>query len=133
MNIDITSELQFKTARSGGSGGQNVNKVETMVMALWQPLQTTILNDEQKQLVEIKLRHLISKEGFIQTKSQVHRSQLANKDEAIEKMNALINKALEKKKLRIAVKVPKAVIEKRIENKKRNSEKKQLRKQPIKY
>jgi ribosome-associated protein len=125
---DISKEIQFQTARSGGKGGQNVNKVETMVMGFWKPDDTLLFNDEDKQLIKEKLSHKINAEGFLVVKSQVHRSQLSNKDEVIRKMNELVKQALTKKKARIATKIPKAVREKRIENKKRMAEIKEGRK-----
>ncbi|MBC9931315.1 alternative ribosome rescue aminoacyl-tRNA hydrolase ArfB [Chitinophaga qingshengii] len=127
MNIDVTPELTFRTARSGGSGGQHVNKVETMVEGYFHIDTSALLTPEQKQLLHEKLANRINTEGILQVKSQTARTQLGNKQEVIFKINDLINKALIPRKKRIATKVPKAVIEKRIQFKKRISEKKQLR------
>jgi ribosome-associated protein len=87
-----------------------------------------LLNEEQKQVLKEKLSNRINAEGFLQVKSQTHRTQLANKEEAIQKINELIQQALKKKKPRIATKMRKAVKEKRIESKKRKSEIKSGRK-----
>lgn len=125
----ISTELSFKTARSGGAGGQNVNKVETMVEGYWDIAASRLFTDEQKATLTEKLSNRITKEGLLMVKSQVHRSQLANKEEVIKKMQALVTQALHKKKLRIAVKPSKAAKEKRLTAKKKMGEKKALRQQ----
>ena len=126
--IDLTKEIALQTTRSGGKGGQNVNKVETAVIASFHISTSLLISDEQKIVLKEKLSNRITGDGFLQVKAQTHRTQLANKEEAIEKINNLVNAALIKKKLRIATKTSKAAKEKRIESKKRQAEIKSGRK-----
>ena len=128
MKIDITSEIQFQTARSGGKGGQNVNKVETMVQGRWHILSSKLFSDDQKIRIQEKLANRITTDGDLMVKSQESRSQLENKSLVIEKMNDLVAKAMLRKKARMATKPSKAAIEKRIESKKKKSEHKSFRK-----
>ena len=125
--IDITKEIEFQTARSGGKGGQNVNKVETMVEGYFHIDKSLILSEQQKEILTRKLASKVNSEGFLQVKSQVHRSQLENKQEVVEKMHLLIEQALKKEKKRIATKPSKAAKAKRLDSKKKQSGHKQNR------
>ena len=127
MIKDVSSEIQFQTARSGGAGGQNVNKVETMVMGFWPVAASALFTEIQKQLLLEKLSNRINKEGLLLVKSQVYRTQQSNKEEVIRKMNDLIAAALTPKKARIASKPTRAAKEKRIESKKKQGDQKQNR------
>ena|ERR1700756_4207486 len=125
--MDISAEIRFKTARSGGAGGQNVNKVETMVEGYWHIAATHLFNDDQKELIYQKLANRINAKGELLVKSQEERSQLGNKHIVIKKMNKLVTKALIVPKKRKPTKPGKAAKQKRIDNKKKVGETKQLR------
>ncbi len=118
MKIDITSEITFKTARSGGKGGQNVNKVESMVEGRWHIENSSLLSETQQQILLQKLSTKITTDGFLLAKSQESRTQLANKEIVIKKLNIWVNTALIIKKSRIATNPSKQAREQRILTKK---------------
>src|SRR5581483_9092736 len=127
MKIDITKEIIFRPARSGGKGGQNVNKVETMVEGYFSVQNSGLLTEEEKNILEHKLASRINSDGFIQVRSQVHRTQLGNKEEVIRKMHEILETGLKKEKRRIATKPSAAARERRIELKKRQGQVKEGR------
>lgn len=124
----LAPELEFSTSRSSGPGGQNVNKVSTKVILRWNVLHSTLVTDEQKVLLLNKLSSQLTREGELILTAQETRSQLQNKEDVIEKLNALLRKALTKPKIRKATKPTKSSKVKRVDNKKRHAEKKQWRK-----
>lgn len=121
-------ELSFKTSRSSGSGGQNVNKVETSVTVIWKVEDSTVFTESEKERILLKLKNKINAEGILQTTVSESRTQLQNKKIAIEKIQELVNKSLIVPKKRIATKPSRAKVEKRLESKKKLSEKKENRK-----
>lgn len=125
---DFTKELSFKTSRSSGAGGQNVNKVETSVTVLWNVLESGFFNDYQKDLIQNKLKNRINAEGLLFLTVSESRTQLANKNKAIEKILDIVDQALKIPKKRLATKPSRNQKQKRLDTKKKLSEKKENRK-----
>jgi ribosome-associated protein len=125
--IDLSSEVSYRTARSGGKGGQNVNKVETMAEALWQVSASALFTDQEKERITHKLEKRINKDGYLAVKSAATRSQLENKEIALKKLEELVAASLVVPKKRKPLRVTKAMKEKRLEGKRIASEKKQMR------
>ena len=121
-------ELSYKTSRSSGSGGQNVNKVETSVTVIWKVEDSTVFTESEKERILLKLKNKINAEGILQTTVSESRTQLQNKKIATERIQELVNKSLIVPKKRIATKPSRAKVEKRLESKKKLSEKKENRK-----
>ena len=124
----LKKELSYKTSRSGGKGGQNVNKVETKVEVAFDVANSFALNEQQKQLILSKIKSKLTDEGLLKLSEEKHRSQLANKEAVIEKLIRLLNKSLEIPTKRKPTKPTKASKAKRSEGKKHRSELKQSRK-----
>jgi ribosome-associated protein len=127
-NRNFESEFQFKSSRSGGKGGQNVNKVETKIELNFDIRNSIFLSEKEKQKVLTKLINRTDKNGVFRITSQSERSQYLNKLKVIKRFYELIEKALEEEKVRKKVKLSKADKEKRLNEKKDLSRKKQLRK-----
>ena len=126
-------ELTITFSRSAGKGGQNVNKLSTKATLKWDVYNSQILAPEQKYLILHKLSNRINEKGELVLWSQSERSQAQNKATVIEKLNWLVNKALTPEIKRIPTKPTKGSKEKRIQMKKKISEKKRLRKVKINH
>ncbi|MDD3568515.1 MAG: alternative ribosome rescue aminoacyl-tRNA hydrolase ArfB [Bacteroidales bacterium] len=129
-NKDFSTEFTFSASRSGGAGGQNVNKVNTKVELRFSIPNSHILTDREKAIVIEKLANRITADGELIIVSQVERSQLGNKLRCIEKFYELINQALTPRKKRKPTKPTKASQAKRVDKKRQRSVKKELRKKP---
>lgn len=117
-------EFEFRTSRSSGKGGQNVNKTETKVELIFGIEKSQLLSVEEKEIIAHKLSSRINEAGELLLTSSESRSQLANKEDVIKKFYALVEKALTKEKKRIPTKVPAAIKQDILNKKKQNSEKK---------
>ena len=126
----LIDELSYKAVRSSGSGGQNVNKVATKVELYFDIKNSEILDDfKKKKLLEF-FSNRINKNGILILSCSETRSQLKNKAIVTQRFFYLISEALKDKKKRISTKIPKALRQKRLNDKRRNSEKKSNRKPP---
>jgi len=121
------SELVFKTSRSGGPGGQNVNKVNTRVSLLFDIPCSDGLTEEQKQRILARLKSKIDKNGLIRIVSQKYRTQSANRRAAIERLGRLLADALKTKPARKKTQVPYSVKQRRLQDKRKRSQLKQQR------
>lgn len=121
------SELRFTASRSGGPGGQNVNKVSTRVTLAFDVIHSPALSEDQKQKVLTKLGTRINKEGLLQIASQRTRSQDANRTDTIERFSDMVRRALTPRQVRIKTRVPAGAKERRLDKKKKRTVTKQAR------
>lgn len=126
----IAPEFAFSASRSGGPGGQNVNKVNSKITLRFDVANSRILTPEEKHDLILKLAPVITKDGVLMLTSQESRSQEDNKNSVIAKLEQLLLKAFQKKKKRKATKPSKASKVKRMDQKKRRSETKKWRQKP---
>ncbi|MBR0191136.1 MAG: aminoacyl-tRNA hydrolase [Thermoguttaceae bacterium] len=119
-------EITFSFARSGGPGGQNVNKVSSKVFLFWNPSQSAVFGEQVEAIERMKEQHpsYFAKDGTIVISSQVSRDQPKNKMECLKKLQALLIQSLKKPKHRIATKPTRGSVFRRLENKARNAQKK---------
>ncbi len=125
---DFSTEYKIKATRSSGKGGQNVNKVATKIELIFNLENSELLTDQEKEVLQEKWQNRLTQEGFIRIVCQEDRSQLKNKEKAIKKFYSLLERSLLKPKKRIAVKISKAKMEERLQEKKLLSQKKTNRK-----
>lgn len=126
-NVIVSAELlRAVTSRSGGPGGQNVNKTETRV-TIELDVDALPLPDERRARVRERLASRINNAGVLRVTSQVARSQSDNRDRALDRMEELLRASLVEQKARKKTRIPKAVQQKRLENKKKRAETKKLR------
>lgn len=124
----LQPELQYQFARSGGAGGQNVNKVATKAELRFNVRQSQVLTDGERVILEEKLASKLTTEGELVLTHQTERTQLANKEKVTKKFYRLIEKAFEKPRPRKATKPSRSAIDERISSKKHKGEVKEKRK-----
>jgi ribosome-associated protein len=127
---DLQTNVHYKTSRSGGKGGQNVNKVSSKVELLFSINESTLFTDEEKLLLNTKLQSRLSKDGFLQVICDEERSQYLNKETALNKLKDILIKALHQPKKRKASKPSKAAKATRLDDKRRAALKKINRGRP---
>lgn len=131
MDIEkLLTEPEYRAVRSSGAGGQNVNKVSSKVVLTFTLATSQALSDDEKALIAAKLATRLNTQGQIVLQCDEDRSQLRNKGIVKRRFINLLENALTVQAERKPTKVPRGVIKKRIENKRRASEKKQFRRKP---
>ena len=125
---DLEKQVSYKTSRSGGKGGQNVNKVSSKVELLFAVDDAEFFTDDEKTLIKEKLLSRLNKDGLIQVICDEQRSQYLNKEIAMERLSVLLTGALQKAKPRKPTKVSKQAKAARLATKKINAQKKENRK-----
>ncbi|RZL15765.1 MAG: aminoacyl-tRNA hydrolase [Pedobacter sp.] len=127
---EILKSVSFKTSRSGGKGGQNVNKVSSKVELIFDLENASFFNEEEKALLKLRLENRLDTDGLLHIVSQEDRSQLLNKEKTVAKLIDLLKRSLQIQKKRRPTKMPKSVIQKRLKNKSVKADKKESRRKP---
>jgi ribosome-associated protein len=130
---DLQKEVTYKTSRSGGKGGQNVNKVSSKVELLFSITDSALFNEDEKQRLTEKLSSRLNKDGYVQIVCDEERSQYLNKAKAIDRLTHTLSRALTVQKPRKATKPSKQAKAKRLDEKKQHSTKKESRKRNFDY
>ncbi|GAB2975943.1 alternative ribosome rescue aminoacyl-tRNA hydrolase ArfB [Mucilaginibacter puniceus] len=125
---ELQKEITYKTSRSGGKGGQNVNKVSSKVELLFDVNSSLLFTDEEKQLLNTKLQSRFNKDGYVQVICDEERSQYLNKEKAVERLMGLLTRALHQPKIRKPTKLSKKAKAARLNDKRLQGEKKDNRK-----
>ena len=128
---DLQKEITYKTSRSGGKGGQNVNKVSSKVELLFSIAGSALFTDEEKERLNHKLQSRFNKDGLVQVVCDEERSQYLNKEKAVERLITILTAALHKPKARKPTKISKAAKQARLENKRLNALKKENRRKDL--
>jgi ribosome-associated protein len=126
-NLRLETECTLKATRSGGAGGQHVNKVSSRIELSFDIPGSKLLSDEQKIILQEKLASRLSSEGILRVTEDSDRSQHENREKVVKKFYALLKKALAPVKKRRKTRIPKSVKEKRLQSKKKKGETKKLR------
>lgn len=126
----LAGELRFTASRSDGPGGQNVNKVNSKITLKFDVVHSTLLSAEEKETIVKRLGSQLTKDGVLVLTAQESRSQLANKETVMLKLENLLQRAFEKRKVRKRTKPSKGSVQERIQMKKKLSEKKKWRQKP---
>ena len=126
--MNLENECKFRTSRSGGKGGQNVNKVETKVELLWQPSASELFTEAEKAILIARLATKLDSEGVLHIVSQESRSQVENKEITLKKLHELVTKSLIVPKVRKPTKMPKAIKQAIKQEKAVNAARKETRK-----
>jgi ribosome-associated protein len=127
----LISELTFKAVRSSGPGGQNVNKVASKIVLIFDLLHSKAFSEDEKTLLRTRLASKLTQDEHLLLTCDEDRSQIKNKELIIKRFLSLITKSLIVPKRRKPTKIPRSVIEKRLKNKANNALIKQNRKKPL--
>lgn len=133
INQDLSipnAEVRFSAVRSGGPGGQHVNKVNSRVILEFDVVHTSVLSPHQKRTIAEVVGHRMNQQGILRMQAQRHRTQSANQSDLLERFVKVLQNALRPVKSRVPTRVPRSVREKRLEEKKLRTQVKRVRQTP---